>query len=87
MTRSIRPDIEIEREAVDLLTQAAHDTCPLDPGQIRKLLTAVKVNNELERVADAASAIASRVIALGVRDSLFPEDDRGHDELDRRGIA
>ncbi len=66
-------DIEIERDAVDLLTRAAHDTCPIDPSQIRKLLTAVKVNNELERIADAVSAIATRVIALGKRESSFPK--------------
>lgn len=66
-------DIEIEREAVDLLTKAAHDTCPIEPGQIRMLLTAVKVNNELERIADAVSAIATRVISLGERESPFPK--------------
>ncbi|MHA7812819.1 MAG: phosphate signaling complex PhoU family protein [Phycisphaerales bacterium] len=65
-------DIEIERDAVDLMTRAAHDTCPVEAAQIRSLLTAVKVNNELERVADAASAIATRVIALGDRESAFP---------------
>lgn len=66
-------DIEIERDAVDLLTKAARDTCPIESGQIRKLLTAVKVNNELERIADAASAIATRVISLGERESPFPK--------------
>ena len=66
-------DIEIEREAVDLMTQAAHDTCPVVSGQIRSLLTAVKVNNELERIADASIAIAHRVVALGERESLFPK--------------
>lgn len=69
-------DIEIERDAVDLMTRAAHDTCPVDPGQIRSLLTAVKVNNELERIADASSAIATRVIALGERESSFPKTTR-----------
>jgi phosphate transport system protein len=69
-------DIEIERDAVDLMTRAAHDTCPVDPGQIRSLLTAVKVNNELERIADASSAIATRVIALGERESTFPKTTR-----------
>ncbi|HCT45642.1 MAG TPA: hypothetical protein DF699_10560 [Phycisphaerales bacterium] len=69
-------DIEIEREAVDLMTRAAQYTCPVEAGQIRSLLTIVKVNNELERVADAASAIAARVIALGERESLFPKTTR-----------
>lgn len=66
-------DIEIERDAVDLMTRAAHDTCPVDANQIRSLLTAVKVNNELERIADATTAIATRVIVLGDRESNFPK--------------
>jgi phosphate transport system protein len=66
-------DIEIERDAVDLMTNAAHDTCPVDSRLIRSLLTAVKVNNELERIADASSAIATRVISLGDRESTFPK--------------
>lgn len=66
-------DIEIEREAVDLMTRAAHDTCMISSAQIRSMLTAVKVNNELERIADASSAIAARVIALGERNSAFPK--------------
>ncbi len=66
-------DIEIEREAVDLLTGAARVTCAIDHAQVRSLLTAVKVNNELERIADATSAIAERVISLGERTSPFPK--------------
>ncbi len=69
-------DIEIERDAVDLLTLAIRDSCPIDPAQIRSLLTAVKVNNELERIADAATDIAQRVIALGERTSPFPKTTR-----------
>lgn len=69
-------DIEIERDTVDLMTRAAHESCPVDPAQIRSLLTSVKVNNELERIADATSAIAARVIALGDRESSFPKTTR-----------
>lgn len=69
-------DIEIERDAVDLLTGAARVTCAIDPEQIRSLLTAVKVNNELERIADASTAIAERVVALGERTSPFPKTTR-----------
>jgi len=69
-------DIEIERDAVDLLTLAIRDSCPIDPAQIRSLLTAVKVNNELERIADASTDIAQRVIALGERTSPFPKTTR-----------
>lgn len=66
-------DIEIERDAVDLLTLAVRDSCPIDPCQIRSLLTAVKVNNELERIADAATEVAQLVISLGDRTSPFPK--------------
>lgn len=66
-------DVEIEREAVDLMTRTAQDPCPVEPAQIRSLLTAVKANNELERIADAATAVAWRVIALGERESSFPK--------------
>ena len=69
-------DIEIERDAVDLLTLASRDSCPIEPAQIRSLLTAVKVNNELERIADAATAVAQRVVALGERTSPFPKTTR-----------
>lgn len=69
-------DIEIEREAVDLLTLAIRDSCPIDPSQIRSLLTAVKVNNELERIADATTAVAQLVISLGDRTSPFPKTTR-----------
>lgn len=68
-----RVDIEVERDAVDLMTRTAQDPCPVDPAQIRSLLTAVKANNELERIADAANAIAWRVVALGERESTFPK--------------
>ncbi|PCI10134.1 hypothetical protein COB72_04405 [bacterium] len=69
-------DIEIERDAVDLLTLAIRDSCPIDPSQIRSLLTAVKVNNELERIADATTAVAQLVISLGDRTSPFPKTTR-----------
>ncbi|MEX0875891.1 MAG: PhoU domain-containing protein [Phycisphaerales bacterium] len=65
-------DIEIERDAVDLLTDAARAACAIEPSDIRRLLTAVKVNNELERIADASCAIAALVIELGERTSPFP---------------
>ncbi len=69
-------DIEIERDAVDLLTNATLGSCPIQPVQIRSLLTAVKVNNELERIADATTAIAQLVISLGDRTSPFPKTTR-----------
>jgi len=69
-------DIEIEHDAVDMLTRAAGVTCPIEPDQIRSLLTAVKVNNEIERVADSVTAIAQLVITLGDRTSPFPKTTR-----------
>jgi len=69
-------DIEIEREAVDLLTLAARVSCELKSPQIRRLLTAVKVNNEIERIADSVMAIAQTVITMGDRTSPFPKTTR-----------
>ncbi|MFK7882989.1 MAG: phosphate uptake regulator PhoU [Phycisphaerales bacterium] len=68
-----KADIEIERHAVDLLVRASRDSCGLDPAPIRSVLTAVKVNNELERIADAASVVAEKVISLGDRTTPFPK--------------
>jgi phosphate transport system protein len=69
-------DIEIEREAVDLITRAAQEACPIDASQVRSLFTAVKVNNELERIADSSTAVAQIVISLGERTSPFPKTTR-----------
>ncbi len=69
-------DIEIERDAVDLLIKATNEGCRLDSGQIRSMLSAVKVNNELERIADAAAAIAERVVSIGDRTTPFPNTTR-----------
>jgi phosphate transport system protein len=69
-------DIEIERDAVDLLISATHEGCRLDPAQIRSMLSAVKVNNELERIADAAAAIAERVLSIGDRTTPYPNTTR-----------
>jgi len=66
-------DLEIERDAVELLEHASQGGCPLSPQQIRGLLSAVKVNNELERIADAAADVAFRVVSLGDRTSSFPK--------------
>jgi phosphate transport system protein len=56
-----RVDVEIEKAAVQLLTDATHEGAQLDARQLRGVLTIAKVNNELERIADAAVAIAERV--------------------------
>ena len=61
-----RVDIQIERVAVALLTEsmqlcAGGAEPPLNAYQVRMVLTIVKVNNELERVADLAVAMVTRM--------------------------
>lgn len=53
-------DVRIERAAVALLADATTDGAALDEPALRLVLTVVKVNNELERAADAAVAIAEQ---------------------------
>lgn len=59
-----RVDVEIERAAVQLLEDVAGASVSLKGDQLRELLTIVKINNELERTADAAVAIATSVEGL-----------------------
>ena len=54
-----RADVAIEQGAVDLLGAATAAPCPLPDAQLRRLLTVVKVNNELERIADEAMSCAT----------------------------
>lgn len=68
-----RADVEIERRSVDLLVRSANHACEIGSGPVRSVLTCVKVNNELERIADAATGIAERVIRLGDRTTPFPK--------------
>lgn len=56
-----RVDVELEHSAVALLTDATLETSHLDEAQLRWVLTIVKVNNELERIADAAVDVAELV--------------------------
>lgn len=67
-----RNDIDIERDTVELLFRATHDGESIGEAQVRSVLTCVKANNELERIADAAVSIATRVVTLGDRASNFP---------------
>ena len=53
-----RVDVEIERTAVALLGDATREGAALSSDQLRIVLTVVKVNNEIERIADAGVAIA-----------------------------
>jgi len=63
-----RVDIEIERSAVDLLTE-----CTPDHKSIRLVLTIVKVNNELERIADLSVDIAEQVVLLSELKEDLPQ--------------
>lgn len=59
-----RVDVEVERASVALLTDATHENAQLDASQLREVLTIVKINNELERIADAAVSVADNAEAL-----------------------
>jgi len=56
-------DVEIEKHAVELLGEAARVASEVPVSEIREVLVIVKVNNELERIADLAVDIAERVEA------------------------
>jgi phosphate transport system protein len=56
-----KADIEIERAAVSLLWDLSQGNVSLTPDQLRMVLMFVKVNNELERIADGAVEIAEQI--------------------------
>ncbi|MBC7835488.1 MAG: hypothetical protein H7Y88_10380 [Phycisphaerales bacterium] len=56
-----RVDIDIERACVTLLADATREHAALEPEQLRIVLTVVKANNELERIADAAVSVAELI--------------------------
>ncbi len=68
-----RVDVEVEKAAVALLTDATHENSKLDASQLREVLTIVKINNELERIADAAVDIAERAESLKANTGQIPE--------------
>lgn len=65
-------DVRIERSAVQLLADATAQGVRMDERDIRMILTIVKVNNELERVADAAVSIAERAEPLRGIGAVLP---------------
>ena len=67
-----RMDVQIEQDSVALLIESAHEAVTLDDRQIRAVLTVVKVNNEIERLADAAVALAEGVLAHAAVRRLRP---------------
>lgn len=68
-----RVDVELERAAVALLSDAVKQGASLDHDQLRMVLTIVKCNNELERVADCAVEIAE--LAAHMRSLASPLPD------------
>ena len=68
-----RVDVDIEQRAVAMLIDAVRGGLPLSAGQLRRVLTIVKINNELERTADAATAIASHTPGLAEAGRTLPE--------------
>ncbi len=60
-------NVEIERAAVPLLAMGESDE-----HQIRSVLTIVKINNELERMADCAVNIAETVVEVGSLSQAVP---------------
>jgi phosphate transport system protein len=57
-------DVELEKASVQLLQDATREGAELPLDQLRMVLTIVKINNELERIADAGVAVAEHAPSL-----------------------
>lgn len=66
-------DVDIEKTSVSLLTDATRQGAELDPPHLRAVLTIVKVNNEMERIADVGVDIAELVISKSMPEGNFPD--------------
>ncbi len=66
-------DVEIERRSVALLAEATASGAALPEGLLRQVLTVVKVNNELERIADAGVSVGELVPELAQQGVSMPE--------------
>jgi phosphate transport system protein len=66
-------DVEIERLSVALLADATKLGVEMSPLQLRWVLTIVKVNNELERIADAAANVAHLSLSSRGGAGAWPE--------------
>jgi len=71
-----RVDLQVEQDALNILCDVATVESTLDAKSLREVLVCVKVNNEIERVADAACAVAEQVIELADRTTPFPDTTR-----------
>lgn len=67
-----RIDVQIERAAVKLLAESATIGSSLSEPEVRRLLTIVKVNNELERIADVGVFVAEHASAVVASGSEVP---------------
>ena len=66
-------DVEIERASVALLSEATAAGAALSQDMLRQVLTVAKVNNELERIADAGVAVCEMVPELAAHSITLPE--------------
>ena len=69
-------DVEIEKRSVALLSDATAVGAALQPEHLRMVLTIVKINNELERIADVATAVADLVPSMAAEKLTVPETHR-----------
>jgi len=63
-----RREIEVEEEALQIL--AIHQPVAID---LRFIAACLKINNDVERIADLAAKVAKRVLDLGGQVAEFPE--------------
>lgn len=68
-----RVDVALEKASVALLTEACGSNATISAEQVRMVLTIVKVNNELERIADAGVTVAEMVKSLTAQTQGLPE--------------
>jgi phosphate transport system protein len=66
-------DVEIEKAAVQLLSDAIAAGAALRPEQLRVVLTIVKVNNELERIADAGVNFSEFAKPIAAQNASLPD--------------
>ena len=68
-----RVDVDIEKACVTLLTEACGSNATITPDQVRMVLTIVKVNNELERIADAGVVVGELVKPIAASTAPLPD--------------
>lgn len=68
-----RVDVDLEKAVVRLLSDATRINEHLEDAQLRVILTIVKVNNELERIADVGVAFARSVPSFRSIENDFPD--------------